>query len=69
MPKPPLTIGDEELYQRVARKAYELYQQRGEKAGHDMEDWLTAERLVRDELLHGPLPEEPLVEEDDGTTP
>jgi hypothetical protein len=68
MPTPPLTISDEELYQRVARKAYELYQQRGEKAGHDLEDWLTAERLVRDELLHGPLAEEPLVKEDSGTT-
>jgi hypothetical protein len=68
MPTPPLTISDEELYQRVTRKAYELYQQRGEKAGHDLEDWLTAERLVRDELLHGPLAEEPLVEEDSGTT-
>jgi hypothetical protein len=67
MPTPPLTISDEELYQRVARKAYELYQQRGEEAGHDLEDWLTAERLVRDELLHGPSPEEPLAEEDSGT--
>ena len=68
MPTPPLTISDEELYQRVAQKAYELYQQRGEEAGHDLEDWLTAERLVRDELLHGPLTEEPLVEEESGTT-
>jgi hypothetical protein len=49
----PLHITDEELYQRVARKAYELYQQRGEIAGHDLNDWLTAERLVRAELLHG----------------
>jgi predicted transcriptional regulator len=49
----PLTITDEELYERVARKAYELYRQRGEIAGHDLNDWLTAERLVRAELVHG----------------
>ena len=60
---PPLTLSDEELYEQVARKAYELYQQRGEEHGHDFEDWLTAERLVQEELLHGPLPEEPLPEE------
>ena len=57
---PPLVISDEELYERVASKAYELYQQRGEEFGHDLEDWLTAERLVNEELLHGPVPEEPL---------
>jgi hypothetical protein len=49
----PLHITDEELYERVARKAYELYQQRGEIAEHDLNDWFTAERLVRAELLHG----------------
>lgn len=49
----PLHITNEELYERVARKAYELYQQRGEIAGHDLNDWFTAERLVRAELLHG----------------
>jgi hypothetical protein len=58
-----LTLSDEELYERVALKAYELYQQRGEEPGHDLADWLTAERLVQEELLHGPLPEGPLMEE------
>ncbi len=57
---PPLVIRDENLYERVAQKAYELYQERGEEPGHDHEDWLTAERLVQEELLHGPVPEEPL---------
>lgn len=56
-PPPPLTISDEELYERVTRKAYELYQQRGEEPGHEIEDWVTAERLVHAELQHGPLPE------------
>jgi hypothetical protein len=61
--QPPLVLSDEELYERVARKAYELYQQRGEEHGHDLDDWATAERLVQEELLHGPLPEEPTQEE------
>jgi len=61
---PRLTLSDEELYERVARKAYELYQQRGEEHGHDLADWLIAERLVQEELLHGPLPEAPLLEEE-----
>ena len=60
---PPLTIRDEELYLQVATKAYELYQQRGEEHGHDWEDWFTAERMVKDELLHGPVAEEPLLPE------
>ena len=60
---PRLILSDEELYDRVARKAYKLYQQRGEDHGHNLADWLTAERLVQEELLHGPLPEEPVMEE------
>lgn len=34
-------------YQAVARVAYELYEQRGRADGHDFEDWLKAEELVR----------------------
>jgi hypothetical protein len=59
-----LILSDEELYDRVARTAYELYQQRGEDHGHDLADWLTAEQIVQEELLHGPLPEEPVMEEE-----
>lgn len=57
-------ISDQELYERVARKAYELYQQRGEAPGDDLADWLLAERLVQEELRHGPVPEEPLSEDE-----
>lgn len=60
-----LTISNEELYDRVARKAHELYEQRSEEPGHALEDWLTAERLVQEELLHGPGPEEPALEEEE----
>ena len=33
--------------EEVARVAYALYEQRGRTDGHDCEDWLEAERLVR----------------------
>ena len=29
---------------QIARRAYELFQQRGAVHGHDWEDWLSAER-------------------------
>ena len=30
--------------QDIRRRAYELYLERGEEPGHDLEDWLQAER-------------------------
>jgi hypothetical protein len=40
-----------EFNARVARKAYELFERRGRQEGHDVEDWLEAERLVKEEIL------------------
>ena len=37
----------EELREKIQQKAYELFEQRGCEHGHDLEDWLEAERLVR----------------------
>jgi hypothetical protein len=34
----------------VARVAYELYLRRGGEHGHDVEDWLTAELLLKEKL-------------------
>jgi hypothetical protein len=31
---------------RIARRAYELYEQRGRQEGRALEDWLTAERQL-----------------------
>lgn len=31
---------------RIARRAYELYLERGGVLGHEMEDWLQAEREI-----------------------
>lgn len=40
-----------EYHARIARKAYDLFERRGRDEGHDVEDWLEAERLVKEELL------------------
>ena len=45
------SIGDEQLLrQRIAEKAYELYECRGCCYGRDLEDWLEAEQLVLAEI-------------------
>ncbi len=47
----PLT---EQLFERIGRRAYELYQLRGESHGQDTEDWLEAERQVREDATAEP---------------
>jgi hypothetical protein len=36
--------------EEIARRAYELYEARGEQNGSDVDDWLTAEREVQEQL-------------------
>ncbi len=36
----------ENLGVRIAKRAYELYEQRGRQHGHDWEDWIEAERQI-----------------------
>ena len=36
----------EDLGSRLAKRAYELYIERGQEDGHDIEDWLEAERQI-----------------------
>ena len=40
----------DEVRERIAKKAYELYERRGRQAERDLEDWLKAEELVRKEM-------------------
>jgi len=40
----------DEVRERIAKKAYELYEQRGRQAERHVEDWLKAEELVRKEM-------------------
>jgi hypothetical protein len=53
--------GDEggALRQRIADKAYELFVKRGRDHGHDLEDWLEAERSVLDEVRAAVRPAAP----------
>jgi DUF2934 family protein len=39
----PATVTDSD----VARRAYELYQARGGEHGHDVDDWMEAERELQ----------------------
>jgi hypothetical protein len=36
-----------DLNSLIQKKAYELWEKRGRKPGHSMEDWLEAERIVK----------------------
>ena len=40
------TVNDQELRNRIAEKAYEIYEKRGRVEDNDVEHWLEAERLV-----------------------
>jgi DUF2934 family protein len=43
-------LNQAEFNARVARKAFELFERRGGDSGRDVEDWLEAERLVKEEI-------------------
>jgi len=34
-------------HDQIARRAYELYVARGRETGHDLDDWLTAQRDIQ----------------------
>lgn len=40
-------ISGDDLNKLIAKKAYELYEKRGRKAGYAMNDWLEAERIIK----------------------
>jgi hypothetical protein len=40
---PPETVTDRD----IARRAFEIYLERGSRHGHDLDDWLQAERELR----------------------
>jgi hypothetical protein len=39
----------DDLYARVAALAYSLYERRGHEHGHDVEDWIQAEKAILEE--------------------
>ena len=44
----------EPLGEEIARRAHELYLQRGGEHGKDVEDWVRAEKELSDEPVAGP---------------
>jgi hypothetical protein len=38
------------MREQIATKAFELWQERGYRDGHDFEDWLDAEAIVMEEI-------------------
>jgi len=44
----------EPLGEEIPRRAHELYLQRGGEHGKDVEDWVRAEKELRDEPVAGP---------------
>lgn len=40
----------QDLNSRIALKAYELYEKNGCKDGYDLDHWLEAERIVKEEF-------------------
>ena len=44
------TMSKEDITKLVEKKSYELYEKRGRKPGHSMDDWLEAERIIKGKL-------------------
>lgn len=42
-----IAIPQDQLTDMIRKKAYELYEKRGKKQGHDMDNWLEAERIIK----------------------
>jgi len=38
------------MRERISKKAFELWQERGYQDGHDLGDWLDAQAIVREEI-------------------
>jgi len=43
-------VNEEQLREAVSKKAQELYKKSGNKPGHDLDNWLEAEKIVRKQL-------------------
>ena len=44
------SIPQEQLTDMIRKKAYELYEKRGKKPGQDMNNWLEAERIIKQKI-------------------
>ncbi len=53
-PAQKFRVWPEDGHERIAAKAYELWEQRGCRHGHDLEDWFDAEAIVIQSLPAAP---------------
>lgn len=44
------SMTQDDIRKLIEKKAYELFEKRGKKAGHAVNDWLEAERIVKGKL-------------------
>ena len=49
-PSGKAVAGPEGMWERIAKKAYELYERRGRGDGRALEDWVEAEEAVMEEI-------------------
>ena len=47
-------VGNTARDEEIRRRAYEIYRERGEQHGHDLDDWLQAERELKLGILLNP---------------
>ena len=45
-----MSIPQDQLTDMIRKKAYELYEKRGKKQGRDMDNWLEAERMIKQKM-------------------
>ena len=45
-----VSIPQDQLTDIIRKKAYELYEKRGKNSGQDMNNWLEAERLIKQKV-------------------
>ena len=46
-PKGKVEQETESLHEMIEKKAYEIYEKRGKQHGRDLDDWLEAERIIK----------------------
>jgi hypothetical protein len=45
-----MPITSDQLTDMIRKKAYELYEKRGKKQGRDLDNWLEAERMIKQKV-------------------
>lgn len=68
-PRPGRLDSAEELTDEIRRRAWERYERRGGAHGHDLDDWLEAEREARESRVENPRGMRDGVDRDHGATP